>query len=89
MIRLVAKMRPTLLRGAAASEDARVACPTHKPFSRFSASNASLPGWLLSPHVFSIACGGVLQRCGTLLRRAAASENAHVPLRHGALRVTL
>ena len=64
--RRFAKMRPALLRRSTASEDARGACQIRKPFSRFSAGVASLPGRPPAPHVFfpSLARGGGVHRCG-------------------------
>ena len=58
------RLRSELLRRAAASEYARNACPHCKPFFRFAASNASLPGGPISPHVcFASVARGVTGRC--------------------------
>ena len=45
-------MRPARLRRAAVPEDARVARPSRKPFSQFSAGSTSLPGRPPLPNVF-------------------------------------
>ena len=65
----IAKMRPALLGRTTPSEDVRGARPILKPSSRFSAGNASLPGRLLSTHVFfaPVPRGGGLHRCGRVV----------------------
>ena len=66
------------LRRAAPSDDASGACPSRKPFSRFSAGDASLAGEPLSPHVFLASVdNGVtmrfcVRRCDLAVRHASS-----------------
>ena len=60
----IAKMQPTLLRRAAASEDATLRARLAKLFPLFFAGNASLPSLSLSPHVLCASVGhGVTGPC--------------------------
>ena len=71
------KVRPLLLRRAATSEDARVACPIGKPFSRFSTGKLRCPagGSRLTISLRSSPAAAALQRRGALMRAAAASAD--------------